>query len=269
MFWRWYTEMWTLDTRRKQNTSRTASQKITRSLLFFSENCGIMLVENFCIYEVMMCMHTQNALPRRVIRIVLTGGASAGKTKVLSALRDTLASWDIPAVLVPECATQLLEKGYTPDRYGQTAFQHAVFRHQLANENHAFRRALPQSKKLGKPVFLFCDRGLCDGGAYIAEDTFTTICDSFGYSRRRLLGRYQAVVFLASAAHLDSIPFDVQNGNPHRLETSREEVLVTDAKAWTAWQDHPSLYRIEAEPDFETKIAKTTTLLHQLVEMYL
>lgn len=226
-------------------------------------------------------MSNSQPLPRRVLRIVLTGGAAAGKSSILTQLTTDLRSsdlrsrsWDFPTAIVPECATQLLEKGYTPERYGQAAFQHTVFRHQLQNENSAFRKMLPQSKSSGKPVVLLCDRGLCDGGAYIQEETFTTICRSFDYSRKRLLGRYQAVLFLDSAAtlpmyqHSCTVDFDVQEGNVHRLEKSREEVLATATAAYAAWQDHPHLIPIAAEENMNVKIENVRKAIWQILETY-
>lgn len=207
-------------------------------------------------------------LPRRVIRIVLTGGAAAGKSCILDELAKEIQHWDYPTAIVPECATQLLEKGYTPDRVGQTAFQHTVFRHQLRNENRAFRKMLPQSKSSGLPVVLLCDRGLCDGGAYIYKEAFETICNSFDYSRRRLLGRYQAVLFLDSAATLTDLPFDVQDGNVHRLETSREEVLATAQNAYAAWCDHTHLVRIAAEKEFSKKSENVKNAILAVLDAY-
>lgn len=213
-------------------------------------------------------MSNSKPLPRRVLRIVLTGGAAAGKSSILTQLAHEIPSWDFPTAIVPECATQLLEKGYTPDRYGQTAFQHTVFRHQLQNENRAFRKLLPESKSSGKPVVLLCDRGLCDVGAYIHKEAFETIYHSFDYSRRRLLGRYQAVLFLASAATLPNANFDVREGNVHRLEKSREEVLATAENAYAAWQDHPHLIPIAAEKDIAVKVENVKKAIDTVLEEY-
>lgn len=210
----------------------------------------------------------QATFQRKVIRIVLTGGAAAGKSTILSALADEIPTWDFPTVLVPECATMLLETGYTPERWGQTAFQHTVFRHQLQNENRAFRKMLPKSKSSGLPVVLLCDRGLCDGGAYINKETFETISHSFDYSRRRLLNRYQGVLFLASAATLTDLPFDVQEGNVHRLEKSREEVLATAENAYSAWCDHPHLISIGAEKEMAVKVENVRKAIFSILEEY-
>lgn len=209
---------------------------------------------------------------RRVVRIVLTGGAAAGKSHVLEILASEITSektfLGFPVAMVPECATQLLSRGITPDRIGQTAFQHTVFRHQLQNENRAFRAMLPASKQIGLPVILLCDRGLCDGGAYIDPKTFTTICHSFDYSRKRLLGRYQAVLYLDSAATLPDLDFDVQAGNAHRLESTRAEVLATADNAYAAWQDHPHLTHIPAEPDFQVKVTNVRQTLSTILDDY-
>ena len=186
-------------------------------------------------------MDNRKMPPRRVVRIVLTGGVAAGKSQMLSRLRELLKDSTIPAAYVKECATELLSQGYTPERWGNVAFQHAIFRRQLQNENRAFRRMLSALKETGQPVLLLCDRGLCDGGAYIPPDTFGTICRSFAYSRKRLLGRYQGVLFLDSMATRPDLPFDVKNGNGLRLETGREEALLSNERSFAAWSDHPNL----------------------------
>lgn len=205
---------------------------------------------------------------RRVVRIVLTGGVAAGKSSMLEELRKRLQDSGIPTAYVKECATQLLEKGYTPDRWGNIAFQHTVFRHQLKNENRVFRRMLPAAKETGLPVLLLCDRGLCDGGAYIAPESYETICRSFEYSRRRLLARYQGVLFLDSVATREDLPFDVKCGNGLRLESSRDEALQTCENSLAAWADHPNLVHIAAEEQFAAKVQKTTDALLRMLKPY-
>lgn len=206
--------------------------------------------------------------PRRVIRIVLTGGIAAGKSQMLEMLRERLRHTDIPAAFVKECATELLTGGYTPERWGNVAFQHAVFRHQLENENRAFRRMLPKAKEQGMPVLLLCDRGLADGGAYLPPETFGTICRSFGYSRKRLLGRYQGVLFLDTVATREDLPFDVKAGNTLRLETGREEALLSNERSFAAWGDHPNLIRIPAAERFADKADQTLDVLLRMAEKY-
>ena len=205
--------------------------------------------------------------PRRVIRIVLTGGVAAGKSRILQYLREQLQESELPTAYVKECATELLERGYTPERWGNVAFQHTVFRHQLENENRAFRRMLPKSRETGNPVVLFCDRGLGDGGAYLPPETFGTICRSFGYSRKRLLGRYQTVLFLDSAATRSDIPFDIRSGNDLRLESGREEALLSNERAFTAWSDHPNLIRIPAAERFEDKAEQVLEMLEKILDI--
>ncbi|MBR4961177.1 MAG: AAA family ATPase [Clostridia bacterium] len=210
-------------------------------------------------------MNNTKTPPRRVIRIVLTGGVSAGKSRMLEALREALADSGIPAGYVRECATELLRRGYTPDRYGNVAFQHTVFRHQLQNENRAFRRMLPKAKETGLPVLLLCDRGLCDGGAYLPPETFGTICRSFEYSRKRLLARYQGVLFLDSLATRADLPFDVKSGNDLRLEAGREDALLSNERSFAAWSDHPCLVRIPASEQFSGKVQQTYAALMDMV----
>jgi len=216
-----------------------------------------------CVEE--KTMQTSHTVPRRVIRVVLTGGITAGKSKMLSILESTLADSAIPAAFVRESATQKIAAGYTPDRFGLTAFQHAVFRSQLEAENRAFRRMLPRSRETGLPVLLICDRGLGDCGAYLPPDTFVTLCRSFDCSRRRLLGRYQGVLFLDSAAVLPSLPFDPGAGNGNRLESDREDALRLNRRTWQAWEDHPNLRHIPAAEDFSRKSDQVLAALAEML----
>lgn len=213
-------------------------------------------------------MNNNKTPPRRVVRIVMTGGIAAGKSRMLEELRELLKDSPIPAAFVKECATELLARGYTPERWGNVAFQHTIFRHQLRNENRAFRRMLPKARETGLPVLLLCDRGLCDGGAYIPPDTFGTICRSFDYSRRRLLARYQGVLFLDSVATRTDLPFDVKSGNGLRLESGREEALLTAERSFAAWSDHPNLVRIPASEQFAGKVQQTTDALMRMIGPY-
>lgn len=213
-------------------------------------------------------MSNVKTVPRRVVRIVLTGGACAGKSRMLEELRTVMKEKGIPAAFVKECATQLLAEGYTPERWGNVAFQHAIFRRQLLNENRAFRRMLPAAKETGLPVLLICDRGLCDGGAYLPPDTFGTICRSFEYSRKRLLGRYQGVLFLDSMATRTDLPFDVKRGNGLRLEEDRGEALLSNERSFAAWSDHPNLVRIPSSEQFDGKVQQTADALMRMIAPY-
>ncbi len=202
---------------------------------------------------------------RRVVRIVLTGGVAAGKSSMLDRFQEMLADSPIPAVCIRESATTLLAEGYTPDRFGNTAFQHAVFRRQLKSENRAFRRMLPEADKRGLPVLLLCDRGLCDGGAYLPPDTFGTICRSMEYSRKRLLGRYQGVLFLDSLTTRAELTYNSQEGNSVRLEENRERALLSNERTFAAWGDHPNLVRIPAAVRFSEKAEQTYYALQEML----
>ncbi len=206
-----------------------------------------------------------NQVSRRVVRIVLTGGVAAGKSKMLELLREAMEESPLPTVCIRESATILLTEGYTPERNGNTAFQHAVFRRQLQCENRAFRRMLPVSDKAGVPVLLLCDRGLGDGGAYLSPHTFGTICRSMDYSRKRLLNRYQGVLFLDSVTTRADLPYDCHDGNGVRLEGNREAALLSNERTFAAWGDHPNLVHIPAAVRFSEKAEQTFWALRQML----
>jgi len=208
---------------------------------------------------------TQNTIQnRRVVRVVLTGGVSAGKSSVLNWLKEQ--KFNVPTAFVSEGATELLEAGYTPERFGLTAFQHTVFRKQLEKERTALHSLLRQTNQEEKPGLLLCDRGLCDCAAYLSPDAFQIIHNSFGLTRRRVIGRYQVVLFMDSVATLSEYPFDACRGNKYRRESDPAEITMLNEKTWEAWGDHPSMVRITATPTFEEKLMQTKMALEMALE---
>ena len=51
-----------------------------------------------------------------------------------------------------------------------------------------------------RPSIVFCDRGACDISAYMPRKSWESVLAYSGYEEEQLLGRYDAVVHLTTAA---------------------------------------------------------------------
>lgn len=185
--------------------------------------------------------------------VAISGGPGGGKSTVASLARRELGE---NVVVVPEVATHLLG-GFFPGvahEEERRAVQRAIYHVQLELEAVHRRRA-------GNDTVLVCDRGLLDGAAYWPEG-----CDAFfeaiGGDARSARGRYDAVVFLESAA-AGGLP--ILGDNPARNE-GRKEAMNLDTRLRELWSPHPVFRFVGHTPLFETKVANALAVLRELID---
>ncbi|MCB0408215.1 MAG: ATP-binding protein, partial [Bdellovibrionales bacterium] len=153
-------------------------------------------------------------------KIVLTGGPSAGKTTVASAIERCHAG---QVIKVPEAATILFGGGFFRSQKpeGVAHQQKAIFRVQSEHEK-IFHLEYPNR-------VLVCDRGTLDGYAYWPEDQG----DFFEVMETTLdaeLANYDLVIHLDSANGND---YDF--ANQLRIETA-EEAHKINARVKKIWE---------------------------------
>lgn len=184
-------------------------------------------------------------------RIVLTGGPGGGKSTATSFLSREFAKdlW-----VVPEVATLVyrggLPRGTTPR--GIRIAQRAIF---------DMQRALEESHvELDRARIQLCDRGSVDGAAYWPDgpDAFFA---ALGTSHETELARYDAVIFLHSAATLDA-------GYHQDIETRTEErelALELDRRVFALYESHPNVVVIPSSGSFLKKLATVTEAVQRIV----
>ncbi len=184
------------------------------------------------------------------MKIVLTGGPSAGKTTVAMSL---IKHYSRELVLVPEAATILYRGGFPRNSHGlaQLCQQRAIFKVQ---------KELEVLSKLESPEkVLICDRGTLDGLAYWQESEELFFSQN-GSNREDELARYDIVVHL-EVANLEDYNSDHSDV---RVET-HEEALKINAKIKKAWEGHPKRYIVRNNTSFVDKISS----VHELVSKVL
>jgi predicted ATPase len=185
-----------------------------------------------------------------VVRIVLTGGPGGGKTTAADLFRREIGD---RVIVVPESATILFAGGFprVDSPAAAIATQRAIFAVQRNLEDvHA--ALYPDRVQL-------CDRGTIDGAAYWPagpHDFFAAM----GTTHAAELGRYDAVIFLESAALGDVA---VEGGNRYRTESNAEAVEL-DRRLRALWAPHPNFHLVRHESSFLRKINAGLAILTEL-----
>lgn len=185
------------------------------------------------------------------MKLVLTGGPSAGKTTLARALLKQYAQ---QVAIVPEAASIMFAGGWprrtNPD--GRKHQQRAIYYLQRELES------LIESESPGR--LLVCDRGSLDGLAYwpASDDGFLKdLNTNLDYE----YGRYDFVL------HLDTAPasyYDVSN--PLRSE-SFDEAWALNQKIKAAWSKHPHHIVIDGNAeDFMEKMRRALAVVRLILD---
>lgn len=173
----------------------------------------------------------------RRIKIVLTGGPSAGKTTVAEAL--SRAYWD-KLILVPEAASILFRGGFPREETatGIMCEQRAIYH--VQNELEKLKGLDSFSRSL------ICDRGTLDGLAYWpgTEEEFFSNMQS---NMEKEIARYDWVL------HLDTAGAHNYQASTLRKETFAEAQAINE-RVKTAWREHPRRLLLKNNRDFSRKI---------------
>lgn len=184
-------------------------------------------------------------------KIVLTGGPCAGKTTARSWIQNSFQRLGYRVLFIPEAYTELDCGGISSGAFRcNLDFQLPQFWLQLENEKVYERAAkLMDTDK----VLIVCDRGTIDNKPYMTEDEFKEILRQLDMTEEEMLGSYDAVFHMVTAAN-GAAEFYTLSNNQARTE-SPQEAIVLDDRLIEAWKAHPYLRIIDnSGSSFEEKL---------------
>ena len=195
-------------------------------------------------------------------KIVLTGGPCAGKTTALSKIEEHLEECGYKVMVVSESATELIKGGIRP--FGESKldfdyFQTLMVKYQLDKEK-IYEMA---ANSLSDDVVIIYDRGVIDNKAYINQNKFDEILDSYGLKELSLMDNYDMVLHLVTAAD-GAENFYTLGNNSARTETE-EEAKVLDNKTVNAWLGHSNLKIIDNSTNFDDKLKRVLNSINNLL----
>lgn len=176
-------------------------------------------------------------------RIVLTGGAGAGKTVIAHRFAALCPG---RFVAVPEAATQVYQSLQT--RWDQIDIP---MRRQV--QRRIYQLQLDQEFRLSAAhpdMDLILDRGTVDGAAYW-PDGADDYWREMGTTLQRELARYDLVIWLESCAVLSGV-YDGAASNPRRHEDPRGAIAIGQ-RVHDVWMAHPNFHIVHACPDLDDK----------------
>ena len=187
---------------------------------------------------------------KEIRKIVITGGPCAGKSTAMGWIQQTFSRQGYTVLFIPETATELISGGVAPWTCGTNLdYQRCQIQLQLEKERIFLQAAMTMP---GEKFLIVCDRGLMDNLAYMTEEEFSLILREQNLSRNEVLGSYDAIFHLVSAAK-GLAEFYTLDNNSARTETP-EQAAVLDDRVLSAWREHPSLHIIRNHTGFDHKM---------------
>jgi nicotinamide riboside kinase len=183
------------------------------------------------------------------LKIVFTGGPSAGKTAMVALISKQFAD---DVAVVPEAASILFQGGFPrkPTPANLKHQQRAIYFLQLELE------ALVEEDNPGK--ILVCDRGTVDGAAY-SQESPAEFFKSLGTTLDAELKRYDFVIHLGSP---NGHYYD--RGNPARIEKP-SQARVLDEKTKEIWAPHSNRLVIHCHKDFGAKVIEALEFVSKII----
>lgn len=191
-------------------------------------------------------------MPKRIEKIVITGGPCAGKTTGMSWIQNAFTERGYQVLFVSETATELISAGVSPVTLGSNVeFQKCLMQLQIEKEK-VFEQAAAYMD--AEKVLIVCDRGSLDNKSYMSETDFAEILTGLGKNEVELRDTYDAVFHLVTAAK-GAVEFYTTENNTARTETP-EQAATLDDRLIAAWTGHPHLRIIDNSTDFEQKMKR-------------
>lgn len=176
-----------------------------------------------------------------IVKIALTGGPCSGKTEIIGKIKSIYEAKGYKIYLCPETAGKLIDDGFSRDDMFE--FEKAVALKQIEAENHILCKIKDEDN-----VILICDRGLTDCFSYVDYEKRAIYAETIGVDCVKSWERYDAVIFLETAAINGNYVSSVQ-----RTESQIQAVQCHE-RLLEVWTGHPHLRYIEYSAVIEDKI---------------
>ena len=198
-----------------------------------------------------------------IIKICFTGGPCAGKTTAITTVANMLRDKGFDAMCAPEAATMIFASGGILDMQNYSVYQGLQFQKALMGLQIAIEKQfvdLISIKPEGKYAFVLCDRGLLDGSAYIAEETFKGLLEECGLDHSDCLNTYDIVIHMVTAAKGAEEHYTTLNNDARQedMETAKD----LDMKLNKAWCMHPNFFYNDNNVDsFAEKVQRAENFI--------
>jgi len=196
------------------------------------------------------------------LRVVLTGGPCAGKSKALPEITEWLKTQGRHPVVIPEAATLVFGAAGRPDYSNKPRlidFQKTIIMVQKQMEELFLNTlCLPNS-------VLIADRGLLDNKTFVYPEDWQHLLQVLNLNENQIgLSRYDAVIHLVTAADGAPAHYKLEG---FRNETP-EKAIRQDKRLRAVYAGHPIHKIIDNSTNFEGKMLRLKAAFTKILNRF-
>lgn len=181
-------------------------------------------------------------------KILITGGACAGKTEALNIIKDYLTKLDYHVIILNEIPTMLITNGITPQNMGKMNFQIFVINLQIEMQKK-YEEAMSFSNEQ-KNIILF-DGSPLDALKFITKSEFEEIIEQYNLTYEDILNSYDGIMHLETVAKKYPELYTVEN-NVARMNNI-DSAIERDNRLLDAYKSHPNRIIISSYKNLSEK----------------
>lgn len=185
-------------------------------------------------------------------KILITGGACAGKTTVLELIKKHLIDNDYNVKIIEEVPTKLISEKITPDEIGKMKFQELVIKKQIDNE-----------KNCNYDGVVIFDGSPIDSMKFITKEEFDTFVHKYNTDFEKIINGYDGIIFLETVAK--DFPELYSNENNKARLTDIDLAIIRNDKLFNIYNSSSNIYLIKSDKDIENKKKKVIEVIDKIV----
>lgn len=173
-------------------------------------------------------------------KILITGGACAGKTTVLEIIKNYLINNNYNVNIIEEVPTRLIYDGITPDKIGKMKFQELIIKTQIDNERNCNYDGV-----------VILDVSPIDSMKFITREEFDAFAEKYNTNFEKIINGYDGIIFLETVAK--DFPELYSNENNKARLTDIATAVIRNDKLFNIYNSSSKIYLIKPDIDIEVK----------------
>ena len=190
-------------------------------------------------------------------KILITGGACAGKTTVLKMIHNYLQENNYIVKIIEEVPTKLINKKITPEKIGKMEFQKLIIKTQIENENNC-------NQNCNQTEIIIFDGSPIDSMKFITREEFDEFVKKYNSSFKKIISGYDGIIFLETVAK--DFPELYSNENNKARLTDVEAAIVRNDKLFNIYNNNSKIYLIKPNKDIEVKKKKIIEVVESIIK---
>lgn len=186
-------------------------------------------------------------------KILITGGACAGKTTVLNVIKDYLEEKGYNVNIIEEVPTKLINESITSEKVGKMEFQELIIKTQIENE-----------KNCNYDGVIIFDGSPIDSMKFINREEFDKFAKKYNTNFEEIINGYDGIIFLETVAK--DYPELYSNENNKARLTDVNAAVDRNDKLFNIYNNNSKVYLIKPDKDIEVKKKKIIEVVESIIK---